>query len=162
MGSGASTKKYKSDVESFAPAFSEEPEIESNRNSTTDNINQKAELSISTDSMKVNNSRDEIKEAVNRARNESAIGRAARHDVPAPTPPESPAPTSRNRRSGSNPTERGVPLDRGSPQADFIIDEDSGQFDDESPAMNISDINEFLSLQRQQTVSVMKNAQVYI
>lgn len=164
MGSGASTNKYQSnDIQPLGPNPSTDPVIKDCdaqlRYTPID------KLSISVDSMQVNTSREDILEAVNRARNESALSSADRrlvNDLLEPTPPDSPAPTSRKHRSGSV-NERAVAVGgHSSPQADFIIDEDSGQFDDESPAFNIDDINEFLSLQRQQTVSFMKNAQVTV
>ena len=113
--------------------------------------------------MQVNTSHDDIAEAVGRVRVELALAGPGRVlDLMTPTPPQSPVPTGRTHRSSSGATERlhGAAGGHSSPQADFVIDEDSGQFDDESPALNTADINDFLNWQRQQTVSVMKNAQV--
>lgn len=113
--------------------------------------------------MQVNTSHDDIAQAVGRVRIEAALAGPGRVlDLMTPTPPHSPVPTGRTHRSGSGATERlhGAAGGHSSPQADFIIDGDSGQFDDESPSLNTADINDFLNWQRQQTVSVMKNAQV--
>lgn len=145
----------------LTPRISEEPSINTRLSGS--------KTTVTCDSMEVNASTDHISDALNRARREEAIHRGMVLDIPlVPTPPESPAPSGRKRRGSS----AAHPLSIGpaSPQPDFVIDDDSGSASfDELPvgtlalinkAVERGDLNDFLNLQRQRTVSTIKNAQV--
>lgn len=182
MGAAASTKKYKSSNNEPQPfPTPTEQHIIKTSNSESDlidtqNRNNKERdrtfASASIESMKLNSSQDEIIQALNRVRNEAAIGGGGGllyQDAIVPTPPDSPAPTPTGRRRNRSGSSMGGAADfqtrilqeRGSPQADFVLDEDSSaNFDDESPAMQAIDITGFMSLQRQKTVSMMKNSEL--